>query len=258
MELENGTLPIIVAFEKLSLPAGGKVTVKPRNTVEVNPSAVTVIVRVPSEAPGDIVIVTDSDVSVPLPTVAVTPLPLNDIDVAPARLVPVIVAGTELPITPVDGDMPVIFGNRANVAVQLRLADIVTAPSLQSASPLQDTKADPAAGTAVNKTDCPKGNEVLQVAPQLIPAGLLVTVPLPVPFLVIVSVTGGIEVNVQPDTALLHSCCTKYLCPLRSRLDPSPNRAPKAKLQRSAISPSSRVPKYQPLPNGSVNASIIS
>jgi hypothetical protein len=39
----------------------------------------------------------------------------------------------------------------------------------------------PAAGAAVRVTTVPGGNAALQVVPQLMPAGLLVTVPVPVP-----------------------------------------------------------------------------
>jgi hypothetical protein len=50
-------------------------------------------------------------------------------------------------------------------------------------APLQPVKVEPADAVAVSVTDAPlvKPNE--QVAPQLIPAGELVTVPLPVPAL---------------------------------------------------------------------------
>jgi hypothetical protein len=82
------------------------------------------------------------------------------------------------------------------VAVQFRAADIVTLPSVQSASPVQLANREPAAGVAVNVTGCPEANGPLHVAPQLIPAGLLVTDPVPVPALVMVSVLGGSELNV--------------------------------------------------------------
>jgi hypothetical protein len=75
-----------------------------------------------------------------------------------------------------------------NVAVQFRAPDIVTLPSLQSASPVQPAKIELPAGVAVIATTAPEENAALHVAPQLIPAGLLVTVPLPLPTLLIVSV----------------------------------------------------------------------
>jgi hypothetical protein len=43
-------------------------------------------------------------------------------------------------------------GSSVNVAVQLRLAVIVTVPSVQSASPLQAVKDDPDTGVGVRTT----------------------------------------------------------------------------------------------------------
>src|SRR5207247_10485427 len=45
----------------------------------------------------------------------------------------------------------------------------------------QPVKVEPAAGVAVNVTEVPLAKLAVHVAPQLIPAGALVTVPLPVP-----------------------------------------------------------------------------
>jgi hypothetical protein len=87
-------------------------------------------------------------------------------------------------------------GPAVNVAVQLRAADIVTLPSVQSASPDHPPKLAPARGVAVSATTCPEANDALQVTPQLMPAGLLVTVPLPVPIFVRVRVLGTERVNV--------------------------------------------------------------
>src|SRR6267378_2417602 len=50
--------------------------------------------------------------------------------------------------------------------------------------PLQPAKVEPAAGVAVKVTAVPTVNEAEQAAPQEIPEGALVTVPLPVPVLV--------------------------------------------------------------------------
>jgi hypothetical protein len=47
--------------------------------------------------------------------------------------------------------------------------------------PLQPANVDPLAGVAVKVTDVPAGYVALHVGPQLIPAGLLPTLPLPVP-----------------------------------------------------------------------------
>jgi hypothetical protein len=61
-------------------------------------------------------------------------------------------------------------------------------------APDQPAKIDPALGVAVSMTSVPDANEALQAEPQLMPAGLLVTGPLPVPALPTTSplyVTGG-------------------------------------------------------------------
>jgi hypothetical protein len=54
--------------------------------------------------------------------------------------------------------------------------------------PPQPSKVLPAAGVAVNVTTVPFVKLKVHTAPQLIPAGLLVTVPLPLPVLVTVNV----------------------------------------------------------------------
>ncbi len=66
-------------------------------------------------------------------------------------------------------------------AVQARAALRVTVPSLQSASPLQLVKVEPVAGAAVRVTDVLAAKLALQVAPQVMPAGVEVTLPVPVP-----------------------------------------------------------------------------
>jgi hypothetical protein len=57
-------------------------------------------------------------------------------------------------------------------------------------SPPQPVKVQPASGVAVSVTIVPFANEVAQVAPQSIPAGELITVPVPDPAFVTVSVCG--------------------------------------------------------------------
>jgi len=69
---------------------------------------------------------------------------------------------------------------RVNKAVQVVLAFIVSVPLVQL-DPLHPAKVEPAAGVAVKVTDVPLLYVPEQVLPQLIPPGLLVTVPLPVP-----------------------------------------------------------------------------
>ena len=60
-------------------------------------------------------------------------------------------------------------------------------------SPLQPAKAEPGAGVALSVTEVPLRVRLEQSEPQLIPAGLLVTVPAPEPvlFTARVRVTGG-------------------------------------------------------------------
>src|SRR5439155_1357135 len=57
----------------------------------------------------------------------------------------------------------------------------VQAPVPEHPPPLQPLKVEPAAALAVSVTAVPLGKLAEQVAPQLIPAGELVTVPLPAP-----------------------------------------------------------------------------
>src|SRR5947209_2953042 len=57
----------------------------------------------------------------------------------------------------------------------------VQAPVPEQPPPLQPVKVEPAAGVAVSVTAVPLVKLAEQVAPQVMPAGELVTVPLPVP-----------------------------------------------------------------------------
>lgn len=72
-------------------------------------------------------------------------------------------------------------------AVTVMLSFICTAhePVPVQPPPLQPAKTDPEAGTAVSVTVVPPENDREQVVPQLMPLGLLVTVPLPAPFFAI-------------------------------------------------------------------------
>src|SRR5438132_4744088 len=70
-----------------------------------------------------------------------------------------------------------------NVAVTVVAALRVTmqGPVPAQPPPVQPVKEEPAAGAAVRVTAVPLGKLAAQVAPQVIPTGALVTVPLPAP-----------------------------------------------------------------------------
>src|SRR5436309_8496074 len=72
---------------------------------------------------------------------------------------------------------------RLKVAVTVVAVETVTTqvPVPEHPPPLQPLKVEPAAGLAVSVTAVPLVKLAEQVAPQVIPAGELVTVPLPVP-----------------------------------------------------------------------------
>ena len=75
------------------------------------------------------------------------------------------------------------------VAVTVVAAEMVTVQVLvpEQPPPVQPLKVEPAAGAAVRVTAVPLVKLAAQVAPQVMPAGELVTVPLPVPAGVTVS-----------------------------------------------------------------------
>jgi hypothetical protein len=83
-----------------------------------------------------------------------------------------------------------VLGMAVNVADTLALPVRVQAP-LPEQSPPQLTNDEPAAAAAFKATEVPASNWFEQVPPQLMPAGVEVTVPLPVPCLVTVIVIVG-------------------------------------------------------------------
>src|SRR6185436_8235767 len=84
-----------------------------------------------------------------------------------------------------------VTGSRLKVAVTEVVALTVTAQvPVPEHAPLQPAKEEPAAGVAVRVIPVPGVTDCEQVAPQLIPAGLLLTAPVPVPVLVTENVTG--------------------------------------------------------------------
>jgi len=83
-----------------------------------------------------------------------------------------------------------VAGMVLNVADTLAVPVTVQAPLPEQAPP-QLTNDEPAAAAAFKATEVPASNWCEQVAPQLMPAGVEVTVPLPVPCLVTVMVFAG-------------------------------------------------------------------
>ena len=82
----------------------------------------------------------------------------------------------------------------ANVAVTARSASIVTEHDpVPEQSPLHPANVEPRPGVAVRFTGVPSSNVAVQVVPQSIPAGALVTVPVPLP----VSVTARSSSRLQ-------------------------------------------------------------
>jgi hypothetical protein len=77
-----------------------------------------------------------------------------------------------------------VTGWRLKAAVQFFPAFIVSEPSLQSVSPVHPAKIDPESALAVRATMAPLLKAPEQVLPQLMPAGELDTVPVPVPIFV--------------------------------------------------------------------------
>src|SRR5436309_2671942 len=110
---------------------------------------------------------------------------------------------------------------RVKVAVTVVAAERVTAqgPVPEHLPPLQPVKVEPAAGVAVSVTAVPLVKLAEQVAPQVIPAGALVTVPLPVPAGVTVrvkvcSVKVAVTV-VAPETVTTHVPVPEHPPPLQ-------------------------------------------
>jgi len=91
------------------------------------------------------------------------------------------------------------------VAVTVVAAETVTThdPVPEHPLPLQPVKVEPAAGAAVSVTAVPLAKLAEQAAPQVIPAGLLVTVPVPVPALETVRAKVGVNVTVKVSVAVL-------------------------------------------------------
>jgi hypothetical protein len=113
----------------------------------------------------------------------VTTVPaLNDVEQLVPQLIP---AGALVTVpVPVPDLLTLNVNVGTNVAVTATSEVKVTVQESvpEQAAPLQPAKADPGAATAVKAIAVPELKLALQVAPQLMPAGELVTVPEPAPF----------------------------------------------------------------------------
>ena len=89
------------------------------------------------------------------------------------------------------------------LAVQDLSASSVTVPSAQSASPVHPAKNDPDAAVAIRTTTVPLAYVSEQSPGQLMPLGVLLTVPLPVPDRVIDSVRTTIPVATKSRPLIL-------------------------------------------------------
>jgi len=111
---------------------------------------------------------------------------------------------------------------RLNVAVTDVAAFTVTAhvPVPEQAPP-QPAKKEPAAGVAVRVRTVPGVTDCEHVAPQLMPAGVLVTVPVPVPFLATESVTGPVRLNIAVTDVAALTVTTHVPVPEQAPLQPA-------------------------------------
>jgi hypothetical protein len=80
---------------------------------------------------------------------------------------------------------------RLKVAVTVAVVDTTQLPIPLHPPPLHPVNTDPAPAVAVKVTVVPPGKRSLQSPPQLIPAGVDATVPVPVPFLATITVKVG-------------------------------------------------------------------
>src|SRR5438552_3293046 len=129
-------------------------------------------------------------VTVPLPvpagvTVSVTAVPLVKLA---EQVAPQVIPAGELVTVPLPVPAGVtvrvkVWSAKVAVTVVAALRVTVQGPLPEQPPPLQPLKVEPAAGVAVSVTAVPLVKLAEQVAPQVIPAGELVTVPLPVPTL---------------------------------------------------------------------------
>ena len=112
----------------------------------------------------------------------------------PAGLLTIVPPAVPLDVTSLTTLVVNVYPELLNVAVQPMLPVIVTVPAVVQL-PDQPANVEPDAGIAVKVMAVPLFSVVEQVLPQLIPVGLLVTVPVPVPARLTVSMYVLISLN---------------------------------------------------------------
>jgi len=165
--------------------ASGKITVKV-GVMDVSAFVVTVQVAVPEQPPP---LQLEKAESLAGLLVRVTAVPsINSSVQAAPQLIPALEDVT-IPL-PMPALVTVRVKTREKVAVTVMSAFVVTVqvPVPEQPPPLQPMKTEPASRATPRVTEVPLSKDAEQVPPQSIPAGLLVTVPLPVPALVTVRV----------------------------------------------------------------------
>ena len=139
---------------------------------------VTVHVDVPLQPPPFHPIKTEPWAAV---AVSVTALPVANgaAQVVPQLMPDGLVVTTPAPV-PAFETASTLAGMKVAVTAALAVPDTVQV-NVPLQAPPQLTKTDPGFAVAISVTLVPKVNPALQVAPQVMPAGALVTVPAPVP-----------------------------------------------------------------------------
>ena len=165
-------------------------------TIEIAGDEVTVVwhVDVPLQEPPQVTnVYPGSGVAIKFTTVPAG----NDVVHVPVQ---VVLAG-ELLIEPPPVDRPLItgtvretFASGTNVAVtEVFAASVIVQGAVPTQeAPVQPENADPAAGTGVRVIVEPESNGAVQLVPQLMPAGALVTDPVPLPASVIAKLNCGV------------------------------------------------------------------
>jgi hypothetical protein len=124
-----------------------------------------------------------------------------------------------------------------NVACALAAAFIVTTQApVPVHAPVQPANVDPDAGDGVSVTAVPLAKVVLHVGAQLMPAGELATVPVPVPASVTVNVCGGGGVLERNDAEPKYAVTASELLTVSEQV-PVPVHAPLQPLKGVAALP---------------------